>query len=162
MSCGHVDNRRLVADGKCLKCGGRSHLLSCTICYQPIAGLYKVCLGCGHAAHVSCLAILLESLAEDEAPECEAGCGCVCEEKISVGDHASFGMPAPQPQPQEEEVMETGFRMLQPVENSTILHRRGSIVEARQAARLRERMQNEAVQLNSDGLRRTRTRSFGH
>ncbi|KAI4738074.1 WD40 repeat-like protein [Aureobasidium sp. EXF-12298] len=42
MSCGEIENReRRGADRKCVKCGGRSHLLSCTICYQPIAGLYK-------------------------------------------------------------------------------------------------------------------------
>ncbi|KAG9659588.1 hypothetical protein KCU64_g3758, partial [Aureobasidium melanogenum] len=41
MSCGEVDGPERRGAG-CVKCGGRSHLLSCTICYQPIAGLYKL------------------------------------------------------------------------------------------------------------------------
>lgn len=158
MSCGEVDSpERRGADHRCVKCGGRSHLLSCTICYQPIAGLYKVCLACGHSAHVSCLAILLESLGEDETPECEAGCGCVCDEKMAEGGEEMFGMTK-MPTFEEEVVKETGFRMLQPVGNSTILHRRGSIVEARQSGRLRERTKQQP----NNGLRRMRTRSVGH
>ncbi|KAG9585055.1 hypothetical protein KCU77_g10179, partial [Aureobasidium melanogenum] len=113
MSCGEVDGSERRGAG-CVKCGGRSHLLSCTICYQPIAGLYKVCLACGHSAHVSCLAILLESLAEDEASECEAGCGCACDEKAAVGGEEMFGMTKA-PTFEEEVAKETGFRMLQPV-----------------------------------------------
>jgi len=162
MSCGEVENQeRRGADRKCVRCGGKSHLLSCTICYQPIAGLYKVCLACGHSAHTSCLAILLESLTEDEKPECEAGCGCACDENMAVSGEEVFGLIKP-PTFEQEVAKETGFRMLQPVGNSTILHRRGSIVEARQSGRLRERTQEAPTQSSQNGLRRMRTRSVGH
>lgn len=161
MSCGEVDNPERRADRKCAKCGGKSHLLSCTICYQPIAGLYKVCLACGHSAHISCLAVLLESLSEDEKPECEAACGCACDENMAVGGEEVFGL-ARLPTFEEEVTKETGFRMLQPVGNSTILHRRGSVIEAKQSGRLRERTQQEPMRLANTGLRKTRTRSFGH
>lgn len=163
MSCGDVDNAG--AHGRadrCANCGGRSHLLSCTICYQPIAGLYKVCLACGHSAHVSCLAILLESLSEGEKPECEAGCGCACDENMAVGGEEVFGMTKPlSPLPEEKAAKEVGFHIM-PVENSTILHRRGSIVEVKQGTRLRDRAQQESFRLMDNGLRKTRTRSFGH
>jgi hypothetical protein len=162
MSCGEVENtERRSADRKCVKCGGRSHLLSCTICYQPIAGLYKVCLACGHSAHISCLAILLESISEEEKPECEAGCGCACDENMAVDGEEVFGL-VKLPTFEEEVAKETGFRMLQPVGNSTILHRRGSIVEAKQSGRLRETMQEASARSSKNGLRRMRTRSFGH
>lgn len=162
MSCGEIENQeRRGADRKCVKCGGKSHLLSCTICYQPIAGLYKVCLACGHSAHISCLAILLESLTEDEKPECEAGCGCACDENMAVSGEEIFGLIRP-PTFEQEVAKETGFRMLQPVGNSTILHRRGSIVEARQSGRLRERTQEAPTQSSKNGLGRMRTRSVGH
>ncbi|THY92764.1 WD40 repeat-like protein [Aureobasidium pullulans] len=161
MSCGEVDIPERRADRKCAKCGGKSHLLSCTICYQPIAGLYKVCLACGHSAHISCLAVLLESLSEDEKPECEAACGCACDENMAVGGEDVFGL-ARLPTFEEEVAKETGFRMLQPVGNSTILHRRGSVIEAKQSGRLRERTQQEPMRLANTGLRKTRTRSFGH
>jgi hypothetical protein len=162
MSCGEVENtERRSADRKCVKCGGRSHLLSCTICYQPIAGLYKVCFACGHSAHISCLAILLESISEEEKPECEAGCGCACDENMAVDGEEVFGL-VKLPTFEEEVAKETGFRMLQPVGNSTILHRRGSIVEAKQSGRLRETMQEASARSSKNGLRRMRTRSFGH
>ncbi|CAD0044165.1 unnamed protein product [Aureobasidium pullulans] len=161
MSCGEVDIPERRAGRKCAKCGGKSHLLSCTICYQPIAGLYKVCLACGHSAHISCLAVLLESLSEDEKPECEAACGCACDENMAVGGEDVFGL-ARLPTFEEEVAKETGFRMLQPVGNSTILHRRGSVIEAKQSGRLRERTQQEPMRLANTGLRKTRTRSFGH
>lgn len=162
MSCGEVENQeRRGADRKCVKCGGKSRLLSCTICYQPIAGLYKVCLACGHSAHISCLAILLESLNEDEKPECEAACGCACAENMAVSGEEVFGFTKP-PTFEQEVAKETGFRMLQPVANSTILHRRGSIVEARQSGRLRERKQELPTQSSKNGIGRMRTRSVGH
>jgi hypothetical protein len=162
MTCGEVENtERRSADRKCVRCGGGSHLLSCTICYQPIAGLYKMCLACGHSAHISCLAILLESLSEDDKPECEAGCGCACDENMAVGGEDIFGLTK-LPTFEQEVAKETGFRMLQPIGNSTILHRRGSIVEARQSGRLREMTPEVPARSSNAGLRRMRTRSVGH
>jgi predicted RNA-binding Zn-ribbon protein involved in translation (DUF1610 family) len=163
-SCGEIDEpKRRRADWKCVQCGGRSHMLSCTICYQPIAGLYKVCLACGHAAHVSCLGMLLDSLGKGES-ECEAGCGCACEENMAVkGTEKVFGIVKwPSTLAETEAVTgEIGFRMLQPVGSSSLLHRRGSMAaEGKQSGggRLRERIQA----VNTGGLRRMRSKSFEH
>lgn len=75
-SCGRAEsNARLGA--RCSSCDAAMRLMRCSICEHPITTLYKACLDCGHAAHMSCLRTLLEDLDGDEL-DCETGCGCRC------------------------------------------------------------------------------------
>lgn len=87
--CQNVDSTAFGENlgAKCSKCGHKAGILPCTVCAEPIKGLYKICLWCGHAAHASCLHSLLEAFWEDNEEgelECEAGCGCICEEHAIV------------------------------------------------------------------------------
>lgn len=124
---------------KCSKCNTKSQILPCTVCLEPIVGLYKVCLGCGHAAHASCHQSLLESLPQHEL-KCEAGCGCVCEEHAVVrGDEI---IAATVEASQNEFAVHEGPEDLQ-IQYNTIRERRRGSVEARRAARFDERASQE-------------------
>lgn len=79
--CGHVENTAR-PNARCAACKSVPRLMSCAICYQPVSTLYKSCLDCGHAAHMSCLRLLLESIDEEDL-DCETGCGCECIKRSS-------------------------------------------------------------------------------
>ena len=77
--CSRVDTNGTAGrlETMCSRCNVKYQIMPCTVCLQPIYGLYKVCLSCGHAAHDTCLHLLLDSLPDDEL-QCESGCGCDC------------------------------------------------------------------------------------
>ncbi|KAL1304661.1 hypothetical protein AAFC00_003621 [Neodothiora populina] len=78
---------------KCAECKKKSQFMQCTVCLEPIVGLYKVCLACGHAAHAHCYQVWLASFPIGTIPECETGCGCECErlagERVNLFDSIS-------------------------------------------------------------------------
>lgn len=84
--CLNVENNAVGGklESKCFNCGEKWQIMPCTICLEPVLGLYKVCLACGHGAHASCYRSLLESFGGGPT-ECEAGCGCSCEDHSVVG-----------------------------------------------------------------------------
>lgn len=65
----------------CPRCGTGRRLLGCGVCMEPIRGLHKACLNCGHIAHMECL-IALEGFGHEtqqaRVEYCETGCGCQC------------------------------------------------------------------------------------
>ena len=97
--------KQLVIAGRCPKCreamlktGGKTRcsgcnagmkVASCSVCLEPVASLYRACLGCGHLAHTGCLETMIEGLRASMARGdsagmvfiCEAGCGCACERR---------------------------------------------------------------------------------
>ena len=85
--CGHgTSNHKGIARtsdvrqrSKCMKCQRYATRLQCTVCWEPIRGLYKICVSCGHATHASCA--VANSCFADESEFsmlCETGCGCNC------------------------------------------------------------------------------------
>ncbi|USP81169.1 hypothetical protein yc1106_08443 [Curvularia clavata] len=47
---------------------------SCSICWIRVSGLFNLCPGCGHVAHMDCMG---DEIGVDEG-ECTVGCGCGC------------------------------------------------------------------------------------
>lgn len=161
-SCSRVDQdgHRHKPDARCSHCGVGSKLLACNICYQPIAGIYKVCLGCGHAAHMSCLQPLLLSLL-DEKFGCETGCGCECDEKIVMEGPRAFDFDS-KPESEQRMSRTTEFGALHEPQHSTIINRRGSLAESRRAKAFGDQHDQDDSRGSRPNIRRTRTRSFGH
>jgi len=88
--CGHV----CIPTGgvsRCTHCGSGMRVVVCGVCQEPVRGLYKACLSCGHVAHLNCVRALMAAFAEDRQvtegddgygvafDECETGCGCRCD-----------------------------------------------------------------------------------
>jgi len=81
-------------ENRCGKCGVGLRLIACSICEEPVTGLYKSCIACGHAAHLECLRSWLEADSDGhkddtlEAGCSEAGCDCRCAEHacMAVGN----------------------------------------------------------------------------
>ncbi|KAH8684841.1 hypothetical protein BGZ60DRAFT_366122 [Tricladium varicosporioides] len=70
------------AAGRCEHCKTIQRQLCCTVCAEPIVGLFPPCLSCGCAAHPYCL----EEYHLAGNTECPGGCpDCDCGEKASDG-----------------------------------------------------------------------------
>ncbi|KAM3075292.1 hypothetical protein ACMFMG_007266 [Clarireedia jacksonii] len=76
------------ATGRCERCKTVQHQLRCTICTEPISGLFLPCLSCGCATHQHCL---IEYRSEG-CTECPGGCDCDCGEKASIALIESLGV----------------------------------------------------------------------
>ncbi|GAM84237.1 hypothetical protein ANO11243_022310 [Dothideomycetidae sp. 11243] len=82
VKCGLVQDKKR-RQSTCARCGLGKRVLSCGVCMEPIRGLHKACLNCGHIAHMECL-MILEGFGEDgdghgaRVGSCETGCGCQC------------------------------------------------------------------------------------
>lgn len=158
--CSRVDEDGHRHSAKCPHCGARFKLLACNICYQPVAGIYKICLGCGHAAHMSCLQPLLVSLLDEEIG-CETGCGCECDEQNTVEGPRAFGFDR-DAEFEQKMARATEFGNLQEPQHSTMINRRGSLAESRRVRAHEDRNEHEDLRESRPSIRRTRTRSFGH
>lgn len=69
------------AIGKCERCKTIQRQLRCTICLEPITGLFSPCLSCGCATHQHCLL----DYHSYGSTECPGGCDCDCGDKASLG-----------------------------------------------------------------------------
>ncbi|KAF2153012.1 hypothetical protein K461DRAFT_225416 [Myriangium duriaei CBS 260.36] len=81
IKCGHLQEGKR-RNSACPRCGAGRRMLSCGVCMEPIRGLHKACLNCGHIAHMECL-MVLEGFGQDgdgqaRVGSCETGCGCQC------------------------------------------------------------------------------------
>ncbi|KAI9817566.1 MAG: hypothetical protein M1827_001178 [Pycnora praestabilis] len=63
------------AIGKCVDCDRSQNKMSCSICFEVIAGLYAPCFNCGHVAHSNCHRAWFGNEGEEE---CMTGCRCRC------------------------------------------------------------------------------------
>ena len=64
---------------RCVSCLRYAARIQCSVCWEPIQGLYKICIECGHATHADCTAAnSLNELEFDFSMFCETGCGCNC------------------------------------------------------------------------------------
>jgi len=152
--CSSVDVNALGGslEAKCSRCNAKSQTMPCTVCLQAVHGLYKACLSCGHAAHASCLQLLLEHLPEDELA-CEAGCGCICEDHAVVdGDTIFTGLE--EPQVAEVAVVDEPVDV-QGGSYQALRDRRASIAEARRLNAERVRREPDRPGVAHNGRRRS-------
>ena len=93
-TCGRCRNRAPVyGENRCAKCGVGLRLIACSICEEPVKGLYKSCVGCGHVAHLHCLRSWLDADLDVDGVKhdtldsgcSEAGCDCRCAEHAYMG-----------------------------------------------------------------------------
>ena len=64
---------------RCVSCLRYAAKIQCSVCWEPIRGLYKICIECGHATHADCaMANSLDFFGSEFAMLCETGCGCNC------------------------------------------------------------------------------------
>lgn len=64
---------------RCINCLQYAARIQCSVCWEPIQGLYKICIECGHATHANCAAANSSYEVEFEfSMLCETGCGCNC------------------------------------------------------------------------------------
>ena len=64
---------------RCVSCLRYATRIQCSVCWEPIQGLYKMCIECGHATHASCaMANSLDIIGPEFSMLCETGCGCNC------------------------------------------------------------------------------------
>ena len=69
---------RIMRD-RCVNCLRYAARIQCSVCWEPIQGLYKICIECGHTTHANCAVASLSSEVEFEfSMLCESGCGCNC------------------------------------------------------------------------------------
>ena len=65
-------NNTHATHGRCKKCHFSANL--CSICHEPVQGLYVWCQGCGHGGHIDHISDWLT-----ENKKCPSGCGHKCE-----------------------------------------------------------------------------------
>ncbi len=75
----------------CEHCHRPGKKVLCSICWSPVAGLYKACADCGHISHATCATQWFESDDSGKNEVCEAGCGCDCNKQaFHVSNPAAF------------------------------------------------------------------------
>lgn len=134
-------------------------ILPCSICYQPISGVYKACLACGHVTHLACLELLLDG-SGDSGLGCETGCGCNCDDQtvIRMDDLTKIETPSSEPVTSPF----PGDLWPHPRHRLSSINRRGSIGESRRPSGTTGRVRQDPRRTSNAALRRQRTRSYEH
>lgn len=89
LNCNNILPSRDVSQ-VCLQCSAWKPPMVCLFCESLIKGLASACLACGHVLHVSCRAMLQgQDFAWEDEPDhesytCVSGCGCPCNDYVSV------------------------------------------------------------------------------
>src|SRR5688572_10164157 len=72
-NCKTILSYRVGKEGKgvCLHCSRK--VTKCSICEQPVSGIYSSCAKCGHGGHI----LHIENWFKVNL-QCSTGCGCFC------------------------------------------------------------------------------------